>query len=232
MFTGIVQCFGVVRNHENYNGELRLTVDARALAPEPIKVGDSVSVNGVCLTVVENREYWLRFDVSTETLKVTNLDQLSVGSRVNLELALSPGDRMGGHFVSGHVDGIAQLVAKQAIGSSEKMELAAPTHLLRYIANKGSVCLDGVSLTVNRVTENGFEVNIVPHTLRATTLGQYQLGQRVHLEVDVLARYLERLLEQKSATGIDEQGSVTPELLAEHGFLPPDLEADDSERQE
>lgn len=230
MFTGIVQCLGVVRGHEPRDGDLRLTVDARALAPEPIKIGDSVAVNGVCLTVVENHEHWLRFDVSAETLRVTNLYQLSVGSRVNLELALTLADRIGGHFVTGHVDGIAQLVNKQVTGGSEKFELSVPPGLMRYIAGKGSVCLDGVSLTVNKVLQQGFEVNVVPHTLQVTTLAQFQVGQQIHLEVDILARYIERLSEHRSdGSENEDRETVTPQFLSQQGFLAPDLGPDDSE---
>ncbi len=218
MFAGIVQSLGIVRQVQRTDTDMSLTVepsggDLRA------EIGDSVSVNGVCLTVVARHGYGLRFDVSAETLSRTLLGTLEPGTTVNLELALLPTTRIGGHFVTGHVDAAGELVDRQVEGRSVRMQFAVPDGLSRYIAEKGSVCIDGVSLTVNHVDGNRFDVNIVPHTARRTVMQHYHVGQSVHIEVDILARYVERLLTgEREGT---EDGLITAEFLAEHGFLPP-----------
>ena len=218
MFAGIVQSLGIVRHVQKTGVDMSLTVEPQG-AELRAEIGDSVSVNGVCLTVAERHGYGLRFDVSAETLSRTLLGTLDVGTRVNLELALLPTTRIGGHFVTGHVDGVGELLSRQPEGRSVRMQFVVPDSLSRYIAEKGSVCIDGISLTVNGIDGSRFDVNIVPHTARRTTIQHYHTGQRVHVEVDILARYVERLLSgEREGT---EDGAITTEFLAEQGFLPP-----------
>lgn len=199
MFTGIVQGVARVCAVSTHDGELAVELAIEDLGDENISIGDSVCVSGVCLTVARLTDNCLAFDVSRETLSRTHLGELSEGSRVNLELAMSVGDRLGGHFVSGHVDGLGTLVAKEPAGRSTRMRFRMPRVLAPLIAEKGSVTVDGVSLTVNRVVDSRsaveFELNLVPHTLTATTLGELQIDHLVHIEVDLVARYLKRLQE-------------------------------------
>ncbi len=199
MFTGIVQSVARVYAVSTHDGELTIELGLEALVGEKILLGDSVSVSGVCLTVARLSDNCLAFDVSRETLLRTHLGTLSEGSRVNLELAMGVGDRFGGHLVSGHVDGLGTLVAKEPTGRSTRMRFRTPRVLAPLIAEKGSVTVDGVSLTVNRVDDSHsaveFELNLVPHTLTATTLGQLEIDHLVHIEADLVARYLKRLQE-------------------------------------
>lgn len=194
MFTGIVQAVGKVASVERRGGDLRLTLDTGGLDLSDVGLGDSIAVNGVCLTVVEVRDQGFVADASVETIALTTLGQWRVDSRVNFEKALTPSSRLGGHLVSGHVDGIGEVVSRHPDARSERFRLRAPTQLARYIAHKGSITVDGTSLTVNRVTGAEFELNIVPHTLENTVFGDYRPGTQVNVEVDVIARYLERLL--------------------------------------
>lgn len=194
MFTGIVQAVGKVASVERRGGDLRLTLDTGGLDLSDVGLGDSIAVNGVCLTVVEVRDQGFVADASVETIALTTLGQWRVDSRVNFEKALTPSSRLGGHLVSGHVDGIGEVVSRHSDARSERFRLRAPTQLARYIAHKGSITVDGTSLTVNRVTGAEFELNIVPHTLENTVFGDYRPGTQVNVEVDVIARYLERLL--------------------------------------
>lgn len=194
MFTGIVSAVGRVTVWEPRGADVRLGIDAGKLDLAAVRAGDSISVSGVCLTALDPGGGQFFADVSTETLACTVLRQWRLGERVNLETALTPNTPLGGHLVSGHVDGIAHVVARRADGRSVRFRLRAPDALARYIAAKGSVCLDGVSLTVNMVEGNEFELNVIPHTLAETTLGDWQIGRDVNLEVDLVARYLERLL--------------------------------------
>lgn len=212
MFTGIVTAVGTVNRLEPRGGDLRLSLDAGDLDLADVKLGDSIAVNGVCLTVVEHNHHQLAFDVSRETMDRSSLQQLSAGSAVNLEKALAVGDRLGGHFVSGHVDGLGKVVQRDAAARSWQFQIEVPAELARYIAEKGSICVDGVSLTVNGVTYNGFDINIIPHTFDNTVMRDYQIGTLVNLEVDLIARYLERLL-----PGTD--GGVTMETLMQNGFI-------------
>lgn len=214
MFTGIVQGVGTVERIEQRGGDVRLSLATGGLSLAQAAIGDSIAVNGVCLTATEVGATRFVADVSAETLGCTTLKQLRAGDRVNLEQALAVGDRLGGHLVSGHVDGVATICARQPVARSIQFQLQAPVALAKYIAAKGSVCLDGVSLTVNAVDGSRFEVNIVPHTLGVTTLNQWAVGTEVNIEVDLLTRYLERLLTGEPARG------VTEELLARTGFLP------------
>ncbi len=194
MFTGIITDLGEVRSIERA-GETRLVV-ATAYDVESIALGASVACSGVCLTVVDSGGDWLAFDVSAETLSRTTLGGWRVGAGVNLERPLTLGDELGGHMVLGHVDDVATVEASEAVGDCKRLSVAAPEALAGFIAAKGSVTLDGVSLTVNRVDGVVFEVNIIPHTLSVTTLGQLSAGQRVNLEIDVLARYVARCNEK------------------------------------
>lgn len=199
MFTGIVQSVARVCAVSARDGDLTIELGLETLVGEKILLGDSVSVSGVCLTVARVPDNCLAFDVSEETLSRTYLGKLSEGSWVNLELAMSVGDRFGGHLVSGHVDGLGTLVAKEPAGRSTRMRFRTSRVLAPFIVEKGSVTVDGVSLTVNRVDDSSsaveFELNLVPHTLTATTLGQMEIDHLVHIEADLVARYLKRLQE-------------------------------------
>lgn len=200
MFTGIVQTIGAVRSIIPKNGDVELLIAAPELGLASVALGDSISVNGCCLTVTRLTSDCFAADASTETLNVTTLGAWREGQRVNLEKALCAGQPLGGHYVTGHVDGIAQVIEAAADARSIRMQFEVPEALARYIARKGSVCIDGVSLTVNEVSEARFSVNLIPHTLEATTLSECRPGARVNLEVDIIARYLERLgLEARGA---------------------------------
>ena len=197
MFTGIVKALGRVAASEPSGGGRRFVIQSAAVGGFGLQPGDSVAVSGVCLTALEPEPGSFAADVSPETLNLTTLGALAVESSVNLEPALKAGDALGGHMVSGHVDGMATLVDIEPAGDNRVLRFAAPPTLARYIATKGSVTLDGVSLTVNRTDGQRFELNLIPHTLEVTTLGGLAPGDRVNLEVDLIARYLERLLEQR-----------------------------------
>ncbi|MGD8936352.1 MAG: riboflavin synthase [Thiogranum sp.] len=218
MFTGIIQAIGEVAALEPRGEDLRLRVRTGKLDLDGVRIGDSIATSGVCLTVVElpGDGYWA--DVSGETLAVTGIGKLKVGDRVNLEKALTPSTPLGGHLVSGHVDGIGEVVSRRDDGRSVRFRMRAPDKLARYIAAKGSVCVDGISLTVNAVEGAAFELNIVPHTLAETTMGEFQAGRTFNLEVDIIARYLERLLLGEAAADSGATG-VTAELLQRCGFI-------------
>jgi riboflavin synthase len=218
MFTGIIQAIGEVRSLEPRGGDVRLTVGTGKLEMESVALGDSIAVNGVCLTAVVLAGPRFSADVSRETLSLTTLGDLRVGSPVNLEKALTLATPLGGHLVSGHVDGVGEIVERRQDARSWRLRVRAPADLARYIAQKGSICVDGTSLTVNEVQGRLFDLNIVPHTLEETVIGGYAAGTRVNLEVDLVARYLERLLLGDRAAD-PHSGGVTAELLAAHGFL-------------
>jgi len=197
VFTGLVQEVGEIRSLEPRNGsggaDVRLVVGFRAIERARLELGASICVDGVCLTVAELGSDSFAADVSGETLRVTTLGDKRAGSRVNLEPSLRAGDALGGHWVSGHVDGVAEVVATERDARSLQVRIEAPGALARYIARKGSVTLDGVSLTVNEVDGPRFSINLIPHTLEVTTLGALAKGSRLNLEIDLLARYVERL---------------------------------------
>jgi riboflavin synthase len=198
MFTGIVLEIGELRRIEALAGaggasDRRVEIACATIARDRLELGASIAVDGVCLTVAAHGAGSFFADVSGETLGVTTLGAKQAGARVNLEPSLRAGDSLGGHWVSGHVDGIAEVLATAADARSLRVEIAAPAALARYIARKGSVTLDGVSLTVNDVAGNTFGVNLIPHTLEVTTLGSLRPGARINLEIDLLARYVERL---------------------------------------
>lgn len=217
MFTGIVLAVGRIAAVQPRGGDCRLSIETGKLSLQDCALGDSIAVNGVCLTAVELAEHRFSADVSNETLSRTTLSQAKPGMPVNLELALTPSSRLGGHIVSGHVDGIGQILEKRADGRSWRFKFKAPDPLAKYIAEKGSICIDGISLTVNSVDGATFAVNIVPHTLQETTLGQAEVGDRVNLEVDLLARYLERLMQGDAAAR--GRGTITEALLYDAGFI-------------
>jgi riboflavin synthase len=194
MFSGIIQSVGSITRIESRGVDLRLVVAAATFETEGIVPGDSIAVSGVCLTAVEIDTTQLAFDVSRETLSCTTLGDLKPGAGVNLEKALRLSDRLDGHLVSGHVDGVGQVIAIVEDGRSQRWTFETPPALAKYIASKGSVCIDGVSLTVNEVADARFGVNLIPHTIAATTFKDQQVGSAVNLEVDLIARYVERLL--------------------------------------
>ena len=217
MFTGIILAIGKIAAIERRAGDCRLKIDTGKLSLTDVALGDSIAVNGVCLTAVELGPHYFCADVSNETLSRTLLNTATVGTPVNLELALTPSTRMGGHIVSGHVDGIGQVIEKIADGRSFRFKFKAPDNLAKYIAEKGSICINGISLTVNEVKGAVFGVNIVPHTLKETTLGDAVAGTQVNLEVDLLARYMERLMQGEAAA--KDHGGITEELLQKSGFF-------------
>lgn len=216
MFTGIIQAVGRIEAIEPKGVDTRLHIATGKLDLSDVEIGDSIAVSGVCLTVVQRSDRGFWADVSAETLAKTSLGTLALGHGVNLEKALTPTTRLGGHLVSGHVDGVGQVVERFDEGRSVRFRFRAPDEIARYIASKGSICIDGVSLTVNEVEGSVFGVNIVPHTLEETTIKGYSAGSRVNLEVDIIARYLERLLMgDEAARGAR---GISLEKLADYGF--------------
>ena len=211
MFTGIIKAKGTIKAMDKRGGDVRLSVRSDGLPWSDYEVGESIAVNGVCLTAVALHEDGFDTDVSVETLDVTALGGLSPGSAVNLEPAISLGERLGGHLVSGHVDCTGQVVSREADARSIRLSIEIPKEYARYVAKKGSVCVDGVSLTVNEVSDNTFDLNIIPHTSEVTIIDDYAAGTVVNVEVDLLARYLERLLEK------DGDG-ISLEFLRAHGY--------------
>ena len=199
MFTGLVQGIGRVRAIEPRGGDVTLVFDTGDVPLDDLERGGSVAVSGVCLTATSLEQSSFAADVSRETLSLTTLGEWQIGTRVNLEKALRAGQALGGHYVTGHVDGVGQVVARHDDARSVRVEFGVPPELARYVARKGSICIDGVSLTVNGAEGDRFDVNLVPHTLEVTTLGQLQPGSRVNLEVDIIARYLERMMRADAA---------------------------------
>lgn len=195
MFTGIITAFGTLERRTTHGTDQTLTIHCPDFNLSYTQLGDSIAVNGVCLTVTALANQGFSADVSQETLSLTTLGALPIGGGVNLELALTPTTALGGHLVSGHVDGVGRILARESAARSEVFRIYAPVELLRYIAVKGSITVDGVSLTVNAVDAESFSVNIIPHTLSKTTINTYQVGTQVNLEVDLIARYLERLMQ-------------------------------------
>ncbi len=218
MFTGIIEAIGTIRALTPKGGDVRVLVETGKLDLGDVKLGDSIAVNGVCLTAVElpGNGFWA--DVSRETLARTAFINLKAGSRVNLEKALTPTSRLGGHLVSGHVDGVGEVVAREDNARAVQFRIRAPRELAKYIALKGSITVDGTSLTVNAINGAEFELTIVPHTLGETIMADYRPGRHVNLEVDLLARYLERLMMGDKAAEPKASG-LTEGFLAEHGYL-------------
>lgn len=218
MFTGIIQSLGEISAVQPKGGDVRLYIKTGKLHVDNVALGDSIATNGVCLTAVElpGDGFWA--DVSCETLDCTSVGNWKVGQRVNLEKAMTPEAHFGGHIVSGHVDGLGEVLSRKPDGRSERFMIRAPKALAKYIAAKGSITVDGTSLTVNHVNGDEFGLNIVPHTLQETVMSSYSAGTQVNLEVDLIARYLERLLLGDKAAESVAQG-VSLESLASAGFL-------------
>lgn len=212
MFTGIIQAKGAISAIERRGGDVRLSVRSAQLPWATYEIGESISVNGVCLTAVALHDDGFDTDVSVETLDVTVLGDLRVGDSVNLEPALALGDRLGGHLVSGHVDCKGRVIKQEGDARSIRLSIEIAPEFARYVARKGSVTVDGVSLTVNEVSGNAFEVNIIPHTAEATIIGDYTVGTTTNIEVDLLARYIERLIAKDS-------DGVSMEFLRANGYV-------------
>jgi len=218
MFTGIIEAIGKIEAVEVFDNDMRLVFSCGDMKLAVLENGDSIAINGVCLTITDLSTGKITVDVSGETLSCTTLSAIQCGQLVNLERSLLPTTPLGGHFVSGHVDGIGIINSIVHEGRSLRLRIAVPELLAKYIAPKGSICVDGVSLTVNHVEGNEFEVNIIPHTLTATILGEYMSGSQVNIEVDIIARYLERLLN----AGYNQEkpvSTLTRSFLAEHGYI-------------
>ncbi len=218
MFTGIIEAVGQIKSLQINADGARLVIDVGNLDMSDVKLGDSIATNGICLTAVAFDQQSYTADVSNETLKRTAFGNYQQGQAVNLEKAMLPTTRFGGHMVSGHVDAVTQVTAIKHNGNSIDYWLALPQDLARYISEKGSITIDGISLTVNAVSEDQFRLTIVPHTIEQTIIKHYQVGTKVNLEVDLIARYLERLLlkgddKNSSAKGISE------ETLRKAGFM-------------
>ena len=194
MFTGLIEGVGRLAAREPMGGDVRLRVEVGSLPFEQVQLGESIAINGACMTVVEFDAASFGVDASSETLSLTTLGTLPLGAALNLERAMRPSDRLGGHLVSGHVDGLGRVQRIADDGRAQRWHFTAPASLLRYIARKGSICVDGVSLTVNAVDGEGFEVALIPHTISHTAFATTALGDAVNLEVDLVARYVERLL--------------------------------------
>ena len=194
MFTGIISAIGDISELEQRDGDVRLTIRTGNLSLADVHLGDSIACNGACLTAVELTGEGFIADVSVETLNLTTIVNWQVGNRINLEKAMQASDRFGGHIVSGHVDGIGEVISLHEDARSWRFRIRAPRELAKYIAHKGSITVDGTSLTINKVEGAEFELNIVPHTMTHTVMGDYKVGTKVNLEVDLVARYLERLL--------------------------------------
>jgi riboflavin synthase len=212
VFSGLVKGIGRVASRTNTGADARFVIELGSAAIEPLAVGGSIAVNGVCLTAVAVGRGTFTADVSAATLAVTTLGRLAAGARVNLEPPLKAGDPLDGHIVTGHVDGVGEVVSVEAVGGSKRVVVAVPASLSRYIAEKGSVAVDGVSLTVNAVGAAELEANIIPHTQAVTVIGAYARGTAVNIEVDMLARYLERLVRK------DDRGGVDLAFLRKHGY--------------
>jgi len=219
MFTGIIEAVGRVQQITPRNGDVRLTIATEKLNLNDVKLGDSIATNGICLTVVELTGQGFAADVSNETLRRTCLKTWQVGTRVNLEKALMPTSRLGGHIVSGHVDGLGEIISFKPDARSLQYQVRAPDSLAKYISEKGSITVDGISLTVNAIDGATFSLNIVPHTVQETNVGQWQTGSVVNLEVDLLARYLERLVMGDKAAQPTAKADISLEFLAQHGFM-------------
>jgi len=212
MFTGIIQTRGTIATIEKTGGDVRLSVQSTGLPFASYEIGESIAVNGACLTATALRNDGFDTDVSLETLTVTALSELAAGASVNLEPSLSLGDRLGGHLVSGHVDCTGKVVRIGVDARSTRLSIEIPAEYARYVARKGSVCVDGVSLTINEVSGNTFDLNIIPHTAETTIIGDYAAGTTVNIEVDLLARYIERLLGK-------DQSSLSMDFLEVHGYV-------------
>ncbi|GDY24548.1 riboflavin synthase subunit alpha [Agarivorans sp. Toyoura001] len=217
MFTGIIEALGIIKSIEKRSGDVRLHIACSSLDMADVHLGDSIAVNGICLTVVEFGSDYFCADVSTETLSLTSLAKCKQGDKVNLEKAMLATNRFGGHIVSGHVDGLAEVVSISPSARAVNIWLKVPNELARYIAHKGSITIDGISLTVNEVQQQQLRLTIIPHTAEQTTISQWAPGQKINLEVDVIARYVERLIGYAEES--KNESNINTAFLAQHGFL-------------
>lgn len=216
MFTGIIEAVGTLKAITPKGEDISVSVDVGKLDMGDVKLGDSIATNGVCLTVVAFTDSSYQADLSLETLKKTGFANYSVGDKVNLEKAMLPTTRFGGHIVSGHVDGVGEIVDRQQVGRAVEYWVQMPSEITKYVAEKGSITVDGISLTVNDLRKDAFKLTIVPHTSEETTIDQFQVGRKVNLEVDVMARYMERLLQAQ--THSEPESRLTMEFLQQNGF--------------
>lgn len=217
MFTGIIQAIGRVEAIKPMGLDTRLLITSDTLDVKSVAIGDSIAVNGVCLTATAMTDNGFWVDVSSESLATTSLQSVQAGDPLNLEKALTLATPLGGHLVSGHVDGLGEILAVEVSGRASEYQIRLPKQLAKYVAAKGSVCIDGVSLTVNQVCGAEFSVMIIPHTQEKTIIKHYQKGTRVNIEIDLLARYLERLLLGDKAA--EKQSQLSESFLKEHGFI-------------
>ncbi|HCD5126415.1 TPA: riboflavin synthase [Vibrio parahaemolyticus] len=216
MFTGIVEAVGKLTAITPKGEDITVTVEVGKLDMSDVKLGDSIATNGVCLTVIDFGSNYYCADLSLETLKKTGFANYQVGEKVNLEKAMLPMTRFGGHIVSGHVDGVGEIVERNQVGRAIEFWVAMPAEISKYVAEKGSITVDGISLTVNDLRKNAFKLTIVPHTCEETTIDQFQVGRKVNLEVDVLARYMERLLQGQQEE--QPESRITMDFLQQNGF--------------
>ncbi len=218
MFTGIVESLGKVESLQYIGGDVRLRIQTD-LDMSDVHLGDSIATNGICLTVIEWGNNWYAADVSRESLNRSTLSQWKVGQVVNVEKAMLPTTRFGGHIVSGHVDAVGEVTLVRRDARSIYYEVTAPVEIAKYLAEKGSVTVDGISLTINHLRGNIFSLNLIPHTAERTNIGTWQVGSKVNLEVDILARYIERLLLGDRAAQVEHQSKISLDFLAQNGFL-------------
>ncbi|WP_312331364.1 riboflavin synthase [Acinetobacter variabilis] len=218
MFTGIIESLGKVESLQSVGGDVRLGIQTD-LDMSDVHLGDSIATNGICLTVIDWGEKWYAADVSRESLDRTTLANWKVGQHVNVEKAMLPTTRFGGHIVSGHVDAVGEITVVRSDARSIYFEVTAPKEIAKYLAEKGSITVDGISLTINRLRGNILSLNLIPHTAERTNISTWKLGTKVNLEVDILARYIERLLLGDKAAETTEQSKISMEFLAENGFL-------------
>ena len=215
MFTGIVEAVGTLTAITPKGEDISVTVEVGKLDMSDVKLGDSIATNGVCLTVVDYNATSYSADLSLETLQKTGFTDYQAGDKVNLEKAMLPTTRFGGHIVSGHVDGVGEIVERNMVGRAIEFWVAMPADIAKYIAEKGSITVDGISLTVNDLRKNAFKLTIVPHTGEETTIADFHVGRKVNLEVDVLARYMERLLTSQQE---QPESRITMDFLQQNGF--------------
>ena len=218
MFTGIIESVGQVQSLQSVGGDIRLRIQTN-LDMSDVHLGDSIATNGICLTVIEWGDDWYAADVSRESLNRTTLAHWKVGQAVNVEKAMLPTTRFGGHIVSGHVDAVGEITVVREDARSLDFEVTAPAEIARYLAEKGSVTVDGISLTINHLRGRVLSLNLIPHTAERTNIGTWKTGAKVNLEVDVLARYIERLLLGDKAAESTPQSSISMDFLAQNGFL-------------
>lgn len=217
MFTGIIEGLGNIVGIDKTGAGTHILVESK-LAASDSKIGDSISIDGACLTVSDKKGNILVFDVSTETLRRTSLEKIEIGDRVNIERSLKAGSRLGGHFVTGHIDGVGKIISKRPQGEFTEIEIEIDEALMKYLVEKGPIAVDGISLTINMVKLRVFSCCVIPHTLASTTLKKKDAGDYVNIEVDMLAKYIERLT-TKSQGHVTKPPNITSSLLKEHGFI-------------